>query len=61
MAIHEAHVLRARRAEQTVLVVVRPGCVLHHDGRTYGESELLRLSLDELDSLEEHGVVERRD
>ena len=60
MAVNEANVLRARRAERTTLVVVRPGQVLRHDGRTYGESEVVRLRLDEVRSLEEHGVVERR-
>jgi uncharacterized protein (DUF934 family) len=40
-------------------VVVRPDCVLHHDGRTYSEGELLRLTLEEARVLEEQGVVLR--
>jgi hypothetical protein len=52
--------LRARRVEETVLVVVCRGSVLHHDGRTYGEGELLELKLDDVAKLEEHGVVSRR-
>jgi hypothetical protein len=60
MAAGKAQVLRARRAEETVLVVVRRGCILHHDGRTYGESELLRMKLEDVARLEEHGVVSRR-
>jgi hypothetical protein len=43
-----------------VLVVVRRGCVLHHNGRTYGEGELLELKLEDVARLEEHGVVSRR-
>jgi hypothetical protein len=42
-----------------VIVVVRPACVLHHEGRTYDEGELLRLTLDEAHQLEEQGVVLR--
>ena len=42
-----------------MIVVVRPDCVLHHDGRTYGEGELLRLKLDEARKLEEQGIVVR--
>ena len=40
-------------------MVVRPDCELYHDGRTYGEGELLRLSLEEARQLEEQGVVLR--
>jgi hypothetical protein len=60
MAPGKARVLRSRRGKETVLVVVRRGCVLHHDGRTYGEGELLQLKLEEVAKLEEHGVVSRR-
>ena len=60
MAIGEAHVFRARRADRTVIVVVRPGQVLHREGRAYGERELVRLDVDEARSLEERGVVQRR-
>ena len=59
MALGEARILRARGRDQPVLVVVRPDCVLHHEGRTYGEGELLRLTLDEARVLEEQGVVLR--
>jgi hypothetical protein len=38
-------------------VVVRAGCVLDHDGRTYDEGELLRLSPEDARRLEEQGVV----
>jgi len=53
-------VLRARRGHETVLVVVCRGCVLHHDGRTYAEGELLELKREDVAKLEEHGVVARR-
>jgi hypothetical protein len=59
VALGEAHIFRARRRDNAVIVVVRPDCVLHHEGRTYGEGELLRLSLDEARQLEEQGVVLR--
>jgi hypothetical protein len=60
VAIGKAHIFRGRRVEETVLVVVRRGCILHHEGRTYGEGELLALKLEDLAKLEEHGVVSRR-
>jgi len=41
-------------------VVVSRGCILHHDGRTYGEGELLSLKLEDVARLEAHGVVSRR-
>ena len=60
MALGEARILRApRRRDQSAIVVVRRDCVLHHDGRTYGEGELLRLDLDEARKLEAQGVVLR--
>jgi hypothetical protein len=59
VAAGNARILRARRGA-TVLVIVRPGCVLHHDGRIYGEGELLQLTVEEVAKLEEHGVVQRR-
>jgi hypothetical protein len=40
-------------------VVVRPNRVLHHEGRSYCEGELLRMSLDEAHRLEQQGVVLR--
>jgi hypothetical protein len=60
MALGEAHVLRRGHRDETVLVVVRPGCVVHHDGRVYGEGELLGLSAGEAGRLEAEGTVERR-
>jgi hypothetical protein len=59
VAAGEVRVFRARRHNNAVIVVVRPDCVLHHEGRTYGEGELLRLTLDEACRLEEQGVVLR--
>jgi hypothetical protein len=59
MAIGESRIRRARHEYRSVIVVVRPDCVLHHDGRTYGEGELLRVRLDEARELEEQGVVVR--
>jgi hypothetical protein len=59
MALGEAHIFHARRRANAVIVVVRPDCVLHHDGRNYGEGELLRLTLEEACQLEEQGVVLR--
>jgi hypothetical protein len=59
MALGDVRVLGARRRDKPVIVVVRPGCVLHHDGRTYSEGELLRLALEEARVLEEQGVVLR--
>jgi hypothetical protein len=59
MALGESRVLRARRHELTAVVVVRPACVLHHDGRTYAEGDLVRLTLEEARRLEEQGVVSR--
>jgi hypothetical protein len=58
MALGEARILRARSRDR-VIVVVRPDCVLRHDGRAYGEGELLRLSVEEARRLEEQGVVLR--
>ena len=55
----KGRVVRARRRELSAIVVVRPDCELRHDGRTYGEGELLRLSLEEARHLEEQGVVLR--
>jgi hypothetical protein len=48
-------------ASWTVKVIVRPACVLRHDGRTYGEGETLDLLLEDAYRLEEHGVVQRPD
>jgi hypothetical protein len=59
MAAGEARILRARRHELTEIVVVRPACVLHHDGRTYAEGDVVRLSLEDARRLEERGVVSR--
>lgn len=59
MALGEVHILRARRHDKAVIVVVRRDRVLHHEGRAYGEGELLRLTLDEARQLEEQGVVLR--
>jgi hypothetical protein len=59
MALGEVRILRARRRTKGVIVVVRPDCVLHHEGRTYGEGELLRLTVEEACQLEEQGVVLR--
>ena len=59
MAPGEGRILCARRRELAAIVVVRPDCVLRHGGRTYGEGELLRLSLEEARRLEEQGVVLR--
>jgi len=59
MALGEGRIFRARRRELSAIVVVRPDCELYHDGRTYGEGELLRLSLEEARQLEEQGVVLR--
>ena len=42
-----------------MIAVVRADCVLHHDGRTYGEGEILRLTVEEARQLEEQGVVVR--
>jgi hypothetical protein len=49
----------ALRPGDVVMVVVRPDCVLHHDGRTYGEGETLELKLEDARRLEEQGVVSR--
>jgi hypothetical protein len=59
MALGEVRMLRARGGDKPAIVVVRPDCVLHHDGRTYSEGELLRLTLEEARVLEEQGVVLR--
>jgi hypothetical protein len=45
----------------TVSVIVRPVCVLRHDGRTYGEGETVDLLLEDAYRLEEQGVVQRPD
>jgi hypothetical protein len=58
MGLGEVRILPARRT-LTAIVVVRPECVLEHEGRIYGEGELVRLSLEEADRLEEQGVVLR--
>ena len=59
MALGEDRIFRARRQDKAAIVVVRRDCVLHHEGRTYGEGELLRLTIDEARRLEEQGVVLR--
>jgi hypothetical protein len=59
MALGEARILGAPGRERPVIVVVRADCVLHHEGRAYGEGELLRLSLEEARRLEDQGVVLR--
>jgi hypothetical protein len=59
MALGELRIFRTRKREWPVIVVVRPDCVLYHEGRTYGEGDLLRLSVDEARQLEEQGVVLR--
>jgi hypothetical protein len=59
MARGDGRILRARRGELAAIVVVRPECVLQHDGRTYGEGELLRLSVEDAERLEEQGLVVR--
>jgi hypothetical protein len=59
MALGETRIRRARHRYRSVIVVVRPDRVLHHDGRTYGEGELLRLRHDEARKLEEQRVVVR--
>jgi hypothetical protein len=40
-------------------VVVTRRRVLVNDGRTYGEGDTLRLPLEDVASLEEHGIVTR--
>jgi len=42
-----------------VVVVVTRRRVLVNDGRTYGEGDTLRLPLEDVASLEEHGIVTR--
>jgi uncharacterized protein (DUF934 family) len=59
MALGETRIRRASHRYRSVIVVVRPDCVLHHDGRAYGEGEMLRLRLEEARKLEEQGVVLR--
>ena len=59
MAPGEVRIFRARKRDRPVIAVVRPECVLHHDGRTYGEGELLRLTVEEARQLEEQGLVLR--
>jgi hypothetical protein len=59
MAPGEVRIFGGRGHDRPAIVVVRPDCVLHHGGRTYGEGELLRLSLQEARQLEEQGVVLR--
>jgi hypothetical protein len=58
MALGELRIFRARRQLQAI-VVVRPDRVLDHDGRIYGEGELLRLSVEEAERLEQQGLVVR--
>ena len=59
MALGETRIRRSSHQYRSVIVIVRPDCTLHHDGRTYGEGEMLRLRLDEARQLEEQGVVLR--
>jgi hypothetical protein len=59
MALGETRIRRAKHRYRSVIVIVRPACSLEHDGRTYGEREMLRLRLDEARKLEEQGVVRR--
>jgi hypothetical protein len=59
MALGETRIRRANHQYRSVIVIVRPACSLQHDGRTYGEGEILRLRLDEARQFEEQGVVQR--
>jgi hypothetical protein len=61
MALGETRIRSSNHRYRSVIVIVRPTCSLQHDGRTYGEGELLRLRLDEARKLEEQGVVQRPD
>jgi hypothetical protein len=59
MAPGEPRIFPARGRDRPIIVVVRPDRVLHHEGRSYCEGELLRMSLDEARRLEQQGVVLR--
>ena len=59
MALGEPRIFRARRRQLPAIVVVRPDCVLHHDGRIYAEGDVVRMTVEEARRLEEQGVVSR--
>jgi hypothetical protein len=61
MALGDTRIRRASHRYRAVIVIVRQDCTLHHEGRTYGEGEMLRLRLEEARKLEEQGVVLRPD